>query len=381
MPKRENGQGTITHLKSGKYRAKIMIEGKEYTKTKSSEQDAKKALKEMIRNQKDLSKNKKYTVEEYINDWLISKKGSIRGKSFDTEEGNCKKIIEKIGYMQLGSVTHNDIQKMIYTLSKEYSLSTIQKIKRIITSVIEKAMAEQLIIGNPIYKINIPLDLKQKEKDIVVLTKEQVRDYVNDAIKTYKTGTYVHRIGYGLVFILFTGIRLSEALALTFDCFNEEERTVSIKHSITLMKNREDKDHRKFVLEENSTKSKKSTRTLYLNDDAWLAYLQLKKLNGEFKHVFSTKTGNIVTPPQLGQTHRLIIKQCNIPKCGIHSLRHTYASLLYDNGVDIKTISELLGHSDTQITYNTYITIFAEKKKIASHAIPLLLDQNLLNTE
>ena len=50
---------------------------------------------------------------------------------------------------------------------------------------------------------------------------------------------------------------------------------------------------------------------------------------------------------------------------GLHSLRHTFASRLFANGEDVKTVSELLGHSDITITYNTYIHLINQQKKTA----------------
>ncbi|MBQ6561651.1 MAG: tyrosine-type recombinase/integrase, partial [Paludibacteraceae bacterium] len=64
---------------------------------------------------------------------------------------------------------------------------------------------------------------------------------------------------------------------------------------------------------------------------------------------------------------------------GIHALRHTFATLLLSNGVDIKTVSELLGHSDITVTYNTYIHVIKEQKKKALATIPSLLNSDNVN--
>lgn len=58
---------------------------------------------------------------------------------------------------------------------------------------------------------------------------------------------------------------------------------------------------------------------------------------------------------------------------GMHSLRHTFASRLFAKGVDVKVVSEILGHSDVQITYNIYIHIISEQKKQAIEIIDNVL--------
>ena len=61
---------------------------------------------------------------------------------------------------------------------------------------------------------------------------------------------------------------------------------------------------------------------------------------------------------------------------GPHALRHTFATLLLSNGVDIKTVSELLGHADVNITYNTYIHVIKEQKAKAVASLPNLISKD-----
>lgn len=75
------------------------------------------------------------------------------------------------------------------------------------------------------------------------------------------------------------------------------------------------------------------------------------------------KTVKRFLPANRDTTFRQILKNAGIDKIsGVHSLRHTFASMLFKKGVDPKTVSELLGHSDVSITYNIYIHIIHEQK-------------------
>ena len=95
----------------------------------------------------------------------------------------------------------------------------------------------------------------------------------------------------------------------------------------------------------------------------------------------STKNGTVITPRNIDRIFRRIAVGAGLPEekiYGIHALRHTFATLLLSNGVDIKTVSELLGHSDVTITYNTYIHVVDDLKRKALASIPNILnDANL----
>ena len=67
-----------------------------------------------------------------------------------------------------------------------------------------------------------------------------------------------------------------------------------------------------------------------------------------------------INPRNLNRAHDYILERAGIEHLGIHALRHTFASQLFANKVDIKIISKLLGHSDVSITYNTYIHLIKE---------------------
>jgi len=102
------------------------------------------------------------------------------------------------------------------------------------------------------------------------------------------------------------------------------------------------------------------------------AILALKEINGSFTYICSSKNNKPVPKRAFDRAYRQICSRAGIDPAGVHSLRHTFASKLFRKGADIKTVSELLGHATTKITYNTYIHIMPEQKK---SAIALLDDK------
>ena len=84
-------------------------------------------------------------------------------------------------------------------------------------------------------------------------------------------------------------------------------------------------------------------------------------------YIFTTKTGSHLTPHNIAKAVNQIFKRANINASGMHILRHSFASYLFSKGLEVKYISQILGHSSTQITYDTYVhTDFEQLKEIVT---------------
>ena len=133
--------------------------------------------------------------------------------------------------------------------------------------------------------------------------------------------------------------------------------------------NNDDKRRKKINLVQNSTKSQ--NRVVPLNKTA-LALLQEMYSNANDKTGYIAGGKNPGNVSSLIKSYERICKLAGIPNCkGVHTLRHTFASRLFSKGADIKVISEVLGHTDTGFTYNTYIHLAENQTK---NALKLLDD-------
>ncbi len=94
--------------------------------------------------------------------------------------------------------------------------------------------------------------------------------------------------------------------------------------------------------------------------------------------VFCTKAGKPLQYTYIWRTHRSLCEKADIRPTTIHALRHTFASRSIEAGIDVKTVSELLGHTDTQTTWNTYVHSTEDSKKAAADTMGKLY-QSLLN--
>ena len=157
-------------------------------------------------------------------------------------------------------------------------------------------------------------------------------------------------------------------LGLKWSDINYEEKTAKVKDSVVLVKDRDrvnDNSPNYKLIEQDTVKTDSSERVIQLNKKAVSALKEIQSFNGEHKHVMACSNGKILIPRNFDRMLRNILERCNLNPCGAHVLRHTFASMLFKHGVDVKTVSTLLGHSDVSVTYNTYIHLIKEQKQQA----------------
>ena len=355
--RRANGDGTAAaQRKDGTWYRTIVINGKRRYVYGRTEAEVNKKFRNLKKEDPEVVARsiKCMTVEEYMTSWLITyKKVELKPKSYDTLESTIQhQIVPYFKGMQFFSVTHEDIQKFINQLNDDgRSYSIIRKAYLALNGVYKYAMMKDQLLKNPCFGVKLPKKAEKNVKSIQVLSKEQIKRYCEHATERYENGKCIYRLGYGLVLILFTGLRLGEAAGLMWDDIDFQKRTLKVQRTLEYVKNRDgDENSNHYVLVEGTTKSKSSERTIPLNQTALSALLELKKANGGFAYVFSNAKGKPMNPRNLNRAHDCILERAGIPHIGIHALRHTFASQLFANKVDIKVISKLLGHSDVSVT-------------------------------
>jgi integrase len=167
--------------------------------------------------------------------------------------------------------------------------------------------------------------------------------------------------------MLHTGLRLGEAIGLKKSDWNKDDNTLHVQRNIQSVSKRNDDGTRARGkrLISNTTKTYSGNRILPLNKTARDALERLCEQHPESEHVVCSSLGTIIPPERLERTFYRILNNVGITKAGTHSLRHTFASMLFAKGTDIKTVSELLGHASIQITMNTYVHLIGDPKHSA----------------
>ena len=177
----------------------------------------------------------------------------------------------------------------------------------------------------------------------------------------------------------FYGLRRSEVLGLQWDSFDFENKTITIKHTITITNTN---GNNRKIEGKDRTKNKSSYRTLPLFDDIANMLLKAKEIQEAFKkafgnsynkkylnYVFVKPDGNIVRPDYVTEHFSILLKKNKMKHIRFHDLRHSCASLLLAKGIPMKSIQEWLGHSNFSTTANLYAHLDTNSKRISANVL------------
>lgn len=380
--RRKKGTGSIEKKANGTYLGKLRVSGYEtFYYTGSSEREVQKKLNEFrILTQRKEIIPRRQTVNAYIEVWLKTiKKPSMKPASFDRLERTFENQIKNthVGRSQLGNLTTLEIQMLINSYTQTLSYSSLKKVYNLLNNCLRYAVTVRDLSFNPVDGVQFPKkeNLSIATKEIQILSREDLQKLEDAQNATYSTGRLRFRYAPAYILIANTGLRSGEALALTWDKVNFVSRTITISQSASRVKNRDVDGLRQKGSQQitTSTKTQKGIRTIPLNHKALNALNMLKNQqlqeHTQTNFVIATSSGKMVVQNSFYQIFQKMQKRLGIQPVTVHALRHTFATNLIKANVDIKVVSQLLGHSSVKITYDTYV--HTDLKRAASAVMAL----------
>jgi integrase len=297
------------------------------------------------------------TIKGFLKYWLDSvMRGSIRQSSYMAYRGYIENHINpSIGTEELPAVKVERLQAFIGELTeKGLASKTVRSIMLMLRGALECAVDYEYIIKNPCDKVRLP---RLEEKEVIVFDEADQKRLENTVMhggdKRY----------FGILICLYTGLRIGELCGLKWESVNFAQSTIEIKSSLNRVITY-DGGAKKTAVVEVAPKTKKSRRTIPLPQ--FLCDL-LKKLRerSNSDYVVSMKDGKAVEPRMMQIVYTKLLNEAGVAYAGFHTLRHTFTTRAIEFGVDVKTISEILGHSNTMITVNRYAhSLFEQKRKM-----------------
>lgn len=337
--------------RANSYRLRFTYKGKTYSKTiklskgQKIERELDKFVEE-IKNGNNISSNINFITfaQKWLDDYA---KPNLRERTVQGYKDYLNlRLIPYFGNMNLSDIQLYDIQKFVNSLSSTLSSETIRKYKNCLSCIFNYAVRWNFLKFNPCNGVIIPKGLDTSVKP-VFLTKDEVEQLLLYLNKEDLKHQIIVRLA------LQCGLRRSEILGLTWNAIDFKNNTISIYQATTTI--------RGVGTVISDTKNQSSIRTIYVKDEI---IELLKKLPKETELIFNGISNNAVS-----KWFKRFIEKNNLKHMRFHDLRHTHATLLIANGIDMKTVSSRLGHSNISTTMNIYTHVLSENDKKASEVI------------
>lgn len=185
----------------------------------------------------------------------------------------------------------------------------------------------------------------------------------------------------------YYGLRRGETLGLKWKAIDFESKSITIRHTVTQAKNIE--TGKRYIVRKNRTKNTSSYRTLPLLPEIEDILKEKRRQDNEYKrvcgrsynkefseYIFVDELGALIKPDYVTQNFPRLLQKHGLEKIRFHDLRHSCASLLLKNGVEMKAIQEWLGHSNFSTTANVYAHLDVNSKRESGKVV-----MNALSTQ
>lgn len=397
MGKRADGEGSWgTKVINGhEYKVfRIRLEGvgqkSFYGKTKKEALDK---YKKFLNTPEMEKKTQKDTFYNYCHTWLFEfKKDKIKPKTFDYYDFIIETYIRntRLGnysVKKINLLTPRETHKLIqnhFNIFMDKSKSTLDGLYTVLNQVCKHGLVYNDFSHNYMLGIDKVSEksVGTKKREVTALTYEEVMKLWDEMMRmntegnivNNKAGTYVYGIGApALLFCCFTGLRWGEVSRLEWQDIKEENGNFYFKvdKQFVTIKDRSNSDNSYMTISA-EPKSEKSERYIPLSNKALDLLRFVKERFPEccsLDHLIFSTTNN---PYSASTANRLLKAMCiraGVPEISPHALRHSFASiLLNEDEKNLYTVSDLLGHSSTDVTYKKYIDIF-EKNKVNTISI------------
>lgn len=388
MARRSNGEGSIYKRADGRWCASRYVDygnGKfrrKYVYGKT-QKEVKEKLKELENYHE--PKVKGMTLFNWLIEWMEEyKKNMLKITTFENYMMYIHAYVKgsEIADIPLEKISTSALQKFYNTKlkgtesMKKLSRRSVEYLHTIIGSALQQAYKNELIKKNVNEFTVLP---KKEQKEIEPLTVGEIERVLQVAKETEL---------YSLILLeIFTGMRKGEILGLQWKNVDFERKVVWVRKNLCRVKNQDKNDGKKTKLILLEPKTKKSIREIPLSEEAVKVLRVHKKKQNEQKMlyrdiyqdndiVFAKADGSFEDPREILRRFHKILEKAGVRKCRFHDLRHTFASILLNEGESMKVIQELLGHSTITTTMDIYSHVAKETKERSVEVLERVVNIN-----
>lgn len=378
--RRPAGDGLVRKRSDGRWEGRIVVGHKEDGKPifrsvfAKTQKELMTKLHQSIETYRDveLTENANLTLGEWLDRWLDEQMCfAVRDSTLDGYRRHCNNYIKpRLGDKRITSVTTADVQKMYNALrengrlkehyEKGFALSdsVIRSIHMTLHEALDAAVQAHVIVKNPTEGAVIP---KANYAPKQILTEEQLQKFL-DVVKqdpVWSDFFYTE---------LTTGMRKGEICGLRWQDFDERTGQLHIRRSVTNRKG--------GGVKVGETKTEKGTRTIQLPPST-IEILKARKKKSYSDWIFHNPTvPELPLSPETAYNRlKTLLRYAELPSIRFHDLRHTFATHALTSGVDAKTLSGILGHTNASFTLDTYTHVTTDMQKKASGIVENFLEE------
>jgi len=311
----------------------------------------------------------KVSVAETATLWLSVVALKVKASTFAGYEATVRlHILPGLGQIPIAKLTTASISAFAREKLKNgradgsggLSPKTVRDILSVLKGIMDFALGEGLIEN--IVSITYP---KHKQKTMRVLSHAE-----QTALKSaLLDGATIYKVG--ILLCLYTGLRVGEVCALQWRDFSPGMDKLSVRRSMRRIKNTSGGEGKTKIIVD-TPKSKAALRDIPV--PKFLSPI-LKSLVRDEGTYFLSTSERCLTEPRLIQSHfKRVVTAAAIPNANFHSLRHTFSTRCIEAGVDIKSLSEMLGHASVNITLNLYVHSSFDQKREGMNKLEQYLD-------
>jgi len=359
--RRPSGDGMVRKRDDGRWEGRIVVGHKDngdsifrYVYADTQKELSAKLRKSITAYQGvDLTEQSRMTLSEWMDQWLAMMEGTVRASTLTGYRSYVKNHIEPVlGEKRIAQVSGTDIQKLYDKLGTYLASGTVRRIHTVLHGILKAAQQARLIPKNPVDDITPPkFSYKQKQ----ILTDEQLTIFMN----AIREDAIWHDLFYTE---LTTGLRRGELCGLMWKDFDEEEGTLQVWRTVRREKG--------GILTTGDTKTYAGTRNIVLPPST-AQLLRERKKTALTEWIFPNpvKPEQPTAPDAAYKRMKDLLKKAGLPDIRFHDLRHTFATHALTSGVDVKTLSGLLGHTRAAFTLDTYTHTTGDMQKRAAEIV------------
>lgn len=350
---RKNGSGQGSIFRQGKiWRGQIVLDGERRSVSGKTKKEVATKLAE-LRFKYDnnaYAKRNDLIFKDWYERWLEEYASQTLSEEslFQIRKMFKRYVSDEIFGKPLQDINRRNLEQMYENRLSGLSSNTVRAFSVQLKRCLEAAVDSGILVSNPHDKVR--MCKTRKPKKIYAYTSADQQKIVKYCKGSYgKNGIFY--------FLISTGMRFGEAAALLWDDVDLETGAININKTTTRGIS--------GTIVRDTTKTESGVRTIYVGENV-LNWLKTLNSGATSRYVFPNKRGEVMPQSSAIRYWNDVCDEINIPHQGMHSLRHTWATRALEAGINVKTVSSMLGHKNITTTMNTYQDVFdAQKIKAA----------------